>query len=111
MRAVSRGIYELSGAHIYRLPGSGGEVIQAEQSLNHANRSVLLFGADATEAKFKSEPLANFKILHFAVHGLPDPLFPDRAALVLGRDAKSNDDGLLQLREIVQLSLSACTPR
>ena len=107
MRAVSRGIYDLSGAHIYRLPGSGGEVIQAEQSLNHANRSVLLFGADATEAKFKSEPLANFKILHFAVHGLPDPQFPDRAALILGRDAKSNDDGLLQLREIVQLSLSA----
>jgi len=54
LRAVSRGIYELSGAHIYRLPGSGGEVIQAEQSLNRADRSVLLFGADATEAKFKS---------------------------------------------------------
>ena len=107
MRAVSRGIYELSGARIYRLPGSGGEVIQAEQSLNQANRSVLLFGAEATEAKFKSEPLANFKILHFAVHGLPDPQFPDRAALILGQDPKSNDDGLLQLREIVQLSLSA----
>ena len=107
MRAVSRGIYELSGAHIYRLPGSGGEVIQAEQSLNQANRSVLLFGTDATEAKFRSEPLANFKILHFAVHGLPDPQFPDRAALILGQDPKSNDDGLLQLREIVQLSLSA----
>jgi len=107
MRAVSQGIYDLSGAHIYRLPGSGGEVIQAELSLNHANRSVLLFGGDATEAKFKSEPLANFKILHFAVHGLPDPQFPDRAALILGRDPKSNDDGLLQQREIIQLSLSA----
>ncbi|MGO8786944.1 MAG: CHAT domain-containing protein [Terriglobia bacterium] len=55
----------------------------------------------------ESEPLVNFKVLPFAVHGLPDPQFPDRAALILGRDANSNDEGLLQLREIVQLSLSA----
>ena len=101
------GIYGITGGHLYRLPASGKEVIQVEQSLNHPSRSVLLFGADATESKFKSEPLANFKILHFAVHGLSDPEFPDRAALVLGREPRSNDDGLLQLREIVQLSLSA----
>jgi CHAT domain-containing protein len=107
MRAVSRGIYDVSGAHLYRLPASRQEVIGAEQSLNHPNRSVLLLGADATESKFKSEPLANFKILHFAVHGLSSPQFPDRAALVLGQDPKSNDSGLLQLREITQLSLSA----
>jgi CHAT domain-containing protein len=68
---------------------------------------VLLLDANATESKFKSEPLANFKILHFAVHGVASPQFPDRAALILGRDPKSNDDGLLQLREITQLSLSA----
>jgi CHAT domain-containing protein len=107
MRAASRSIFDISGAHLYRLPGSRREVIQAEQSLNHPNRSVLLFGADATEAKFKSEPLANFKILHFAVHGLSDPQLPDRAALILGRDPNSNDDGLLQPREIVHLPLSA----
>jgi CHAT domain-containing protein len=82
-------------------------VIGAEQSLNHPNRSVLLLDANATESKFKSEPLANFKILHFAVHGVASPQFPDRAALILGRDPKSNDNGLLQLREITQLSLSA----
>jgi CHAT domain-containing protein len=107
MRAVSRGIYDISGAHLYRLPASRQEVIGAEQSLKHSNLSVLLLDADATESKFKSQPLANFKILHFAVHGLSSPQFPERAALVLGRDPKSNDDGLLQFREITQLSLSA----
>jgi CHAT domain-containing protein/tetratricopeptide (TPR) repeat protein len=107
MRAVSRGIYDISGVHLYRLPASRQEVIGAEQSLNHPNRSVLLLDANATESKFKSEPLANFKILHFAVHGLSSPQFPERAALILGRDPKSNDDGLLQVREITQLSLSA----
>jgi CHAT domain-containing protein len=89
MRAASRGIYGLTGEHLYRLPGSGKELIQVEQSLNHPNGSVLLFGADATESKFKSEPLANFKILHFAVHGLSDPEFPERAALILGREPRS----------------------
>jgi CHAT domain-containing protein len=82
-------------------------VIGAEQALNHPGRPVLLLDADATESKFKSEPLANFKILHFAVHALSNPQFPDRAALILGRDPKSNDSRLLQFREIVQLSLSA----
>jgi CHAT domain-containing protein len=107
MRAVSRGIYDISGVHLYRLPASRQEVISAEQALNHPKQSVLLLGADATESKFKSEPLDNFKILHFAVHALSTPQIPDRAALILGRDPNSSDDGLLQLREITQLSLSA----
>jgi CHAT domain-containing protein len=107
MRAVSRGVYEMSGSHLYRLPASRQEVIGAAQSLNHPKLSVLLLGPDATESKFKSQLLDNFKILHFAVHGLSSPQFPDRAALVLGREPNSNDDGLLQFREITQLSLSA----
>jgi CHAT domain-containing protein len=107
IRAVSRGIYDISGAHIYRLPASRQEVIAAERSLNHPDLSVLLLDANATESKFKSQPLDNFKILHFAVHGVSSPQFPDRAALILGRDPKSNDDGLLQFPEITQLSLSA----
>jgi CHAT domain-containing protein len=82
-------------------------VIAAEQSLNHPDRSVALLGPDATESKFKSQPLGNFRILHFAVHGLSDPQFPDRAALVLGRDPNSTDDGLLEFQDITQLSLSA----
>ena len=97
----------VSGMHLYRLPGSRQEVIAAEQSLNHPDRSVALLGPDATESKFKSQPLGNFKILHFAVHGLSNPQFPDRAALVLGRDPNSSDDGLLKFQEITQLSLSA----
>ena len=96
MRAVGRGVYTVSGMHLYRLPLSRQEVLGAEQSLNHLDRSVALLGPDATESKFKSQPLGNFKILHFAVHGLSDPQFPDRAALVLGRDPNSNDDGLLE---------------
>lgn len=107
MRAVSRGVYDVSGTHLYRLPASRQEVMGAKRSLNHPNLSVLLLDANATESKFKSQPLGNFKILHFAVHGVSSPQFPERAALILGRDPNAIDDGLLQFQEIIQLSLSA----
>jgi len=64
-------------------------------------------GGDATKAKFESEPLANFRVIHFAVHGMSAPHFPERSALVLGRDPHRPDDGLLQFREIAQLPLTA----
>jgi CHAT domain-containing protein len=67
----------------------------------------LLLGADATEAAFKAQPLADFEIIHIAAHGIASAKFPDRAALVLGRDPKSDEDGLLQVREIRDLSLNA----
>jgi CHAT domain-containing protein len=107
MRAVASGVYDISGAHLYRLPASRQEVMAAERSLGHPDLSVLLLDADATKSNFKSQALDNFKILHFAVHGVSSPQFPDRAALVLGRAPNSNDDGLLQFQEITQLSLSA----
>ncbi|MGC1657457.1 MAG: CHAT domain-containing protein [Candidatus Acidiferrales bacterium] len=46
-------------------------------------------------------------MIHFAVHGISTPDFPERDALVLGRAPHSTDDGLLQVREIVQLKLNA----
>jgi CHAT domain-containing protein len=67
----------------------------------------LLLGRDATEAGFKAQPLPDFEIIHIAAHGIASPKFPDRAALVLGSDPKSGEDGLLQVREIRDLSLNA----
>ena len=67
----------------------------------------LLLASDATEARFKSLPLANYGIIHFAVHGIANTQFPDRAALVLSSSPGSTDDGLLQVREIRDLPLHA----
>ena len=39
--------------------------------------------------------------------GIASAKFPDRAALVLGNDPKSGEDGLLQVREIRDLNLAA----
>jgi CHAT domain-containing protein len=46
-------------------------------------------------------------VIHLAVHGVADPKYPERAALVLGPDAQNHDDGLLQAREITTLPLNA----
>jgi hypothetical protein len=44
---------------------------------------------------------------HIAAHGIASAKFPGRAALVLGNDPKSGEDGLLQVREIRDLNLAA----
>jgi CHAT domain-containing protein len=75
--------------------------------LGHPKQTTLLLGDKATETNFKSEPLSEFRIIHFAVHGVSVPDFPDRDALILGRDPHSTDEGPLQVREIARLSLDA----
>src|SRR5579859_538375 len=106
LRAVKRGFDDLVPARLHALPASRQEIMEASQALKQAS-SVLLMGEDATETAFKKQPLSNFKILHLAVHAVAEPRFPERAALVLGRDPNSNDYGLLQAREIANLSLNA----
>jgi CHAT domain-containing protein len=64
-------------------------------------------GTKATEAALKSQPLENFKILHLAAHAFSDTALPERAALLLAEDNRSEEDGLLQDREIRDLRLTA----
>jgi CHAT domain-containing protein len=101
----ARGIYDLGGAHFEPLPGSRDEVLGASEVFGSG--SAVLLGREATEAAFKHEPLAKFRVLHLAVHGISSSKYPERAALVLGRDPKSQEDGLLQTREIANLTLNA----
>jgi len=66
-----------------------------------------LLGTSATEAAFKTAKLADYRVIHLAVHGFADPTFPDRAAVVLLSDRSAGEDGFLQASEIVQLHLDA----
>lgn len=87
------------------LPHGADEVRSAAKIFG--NSSVILAGQEATEAAFKVEPLNRFLIIHIAAHGIANPRYPDRAALVLGLDPAHRDDGLLQAREIRELHLDA----
>jgi CHAT domain-containing protein len=100
---VERGIADLSGIALHDLPQTREEVEEIDKIIGHD--SILLVGKDATETAFKKEPLDQFRILHLAVHGFADTQYPERSALVLGKD--SSDDGLLQVREIIRLKLNA----
>ncbi len=102
---VERGIADLSGVSLHDLPQTREEVEEIGKIFGHD--SAVLLGKDATEAVFKKEPLDQFRILHLAVHGFADTQYPERSALVLGKDPNSNDDGLLQVREIIRLKLNA----
>jgi len=99
------GMVDFKGNPLPNLPETKEEITAAAKVFGSS--SVLLLGANATEAGFKSEPLDHFRIIHIAAHGITSARFPDRAALVLGQDSARHDDGLLQAREIRDLHLNA----
>src|SRR5262249_36166415 len=105
--------FDLEGVSFPELPGSRQEVVRVAGVMTGEKKTLL--GKDATEAEFKALPLADFRVIHLAVHGLGNSQFPDRAALVLGSSPSIGEDGLLQVREIRDLpfradlvTLSAC---
>jgi CHAT domain-containing protein len=100
-----RGVTDLSGIALHDLPQTRDEVEKIGRLVGH--NSVILVGREATETTFKKEPLDQFRIIHLAVHGFADIEYPERSALILGRDPNSTDDGLLQVREIIRLKLNA----
>ena len=88
------------------LPSSADEVEIAQAAFSK-RESKLLLGTNTTEAAFKAAKLAEYRVIHLAVHGFADPTFPDRAALVLLSDRSAGEDGFLQASEIVQLRFDA----
>jgi CHAT domain-containing protein len=66
--------------------------------------SVRRLGEDASEAWLKSAPLQRFGVLHLATHAVTDEAHPERSGVLLASGAASQD-GLLQIREIVDLNL------
>jgi CHAT domain-containing protein len=103
----ARGAYDMSGGRLGDLPNSRLELTESEQALGQPQASVLLTGKDARVKTFESEPLSNFKIIHFAVHGYSAPDFPERSGLILARDAGSKTNGILQVRDVAGLPLDA----
>ena len=61
------------------LPGSRQEITSVADIMKAPKQ--LLLGPNATEAAFKSLPLSDFSVIHFAVHGLDNAQFPDRAGI------------------------------
>jgi len=66
--------------------------------------SLRRLGEEASEAFVKATDLRRFGILHFAAHAVTDEMNPERSGVLLAPGGKEQD-GLLQIREIVDLDL------
>ncbi|MCC6178181.1 MAG: CHAT domain-containing protein [Chloroflexi bacterium] len=109
--SVSRSVFDLDGSQLRPLPSANDEARAVAAAMGE--KSTLLLGEAATEAAIRHLPLQDYRLVHFAVHGIPSTRFPARSALLV-RPA-GDDDGLLQAREILGLrfgadlvTLSAC---
>lgn len=90
-----------------RLYGARMEVLSIANSLKGATETVTLLGNDASEAAIKAMNMAEFNILHFAVHGIHDTNYLAGSALVLGSHVDETEDGILQAWEISRMQLKA----
>ncbi|MGB8951696.1 MAG: CHAT domain-containing tetratricopeptide repeat protein [Candidatus Aminicenantales bacterium] len=111
---IFQNIYSTSAFHFFRLTYSGLEVEKIAAHFKK-KKTDLFLREKATEDELKRSPLANYKILHFATHGLIDEKKPARSALVLSLNPDSTEDGFVQMRELYNLrinsdlvTLSAC---
>jgi CHAT domain-containing protein/Tfp pilus assembly protein PilF len=101
---ATRGVYDVDAANLGPLPMATEEARYVGNVLGGGNSLVLVDGG-ATEAAVKAQPLADYRILHFAAHGIMSTKVPARSALVLRPSGV--EDGLLQAREILNLRLNA----
>jgi len=99
---------KLGYANWTNLPGTLAEVNAIHRLIQS---SKLLTGSEASEQIIKemsdTGKLANYKILHFATHGIVIPEVPDLSALVLSLNDTTNEDGYLTMNEIVKLKIKA----
>lgn len=99
MRGLGNGGFSL-------LTGSKQEVLAAAAAIDDPSDSVLI-GPKATKYAFEHEKLAQYRIIHMAVHGFADRDDPERSALVLLSNPSVGEDGFLEASEIVQFRIKA----
>ncbi|MBT3765181.1 MAG: CHAT domain-containing protein, partial [Rhodospirillales bacterium] len=108
----SRGVGNSELAKLPRLPDTGEEVVSVAKALRADQKRDVFLGTRATEEAVKQANLSDYKVLHFATHGLI-PLDLNgltQPALALSSPnltAGTREDGLLTMGEILTLKLDA----
>ena len=104
--AVSNtGIEKDSTSSLTELPNARLEV-EKISVLYPKQRTMLLIGKEASEAKLKTMRLHDFRTIHLASHGLIDEERPQLSSIYLNA-GNSNEDGYLTMREIFDLKLDS----
>lgn len=90
-------------------PISASELVTASSTMNRSATTLLTGGAFTDTAVKNRSDLSDYRIIHFATHGLvtaPKPSCPARPALVTSFGDKDSD-GLLTFQEIFDLKINA----
>jgi CHAT domain-containing protein len=98
-------MFDLAGVKLPPLPNANSEARLVGEMMGP--NSVVITGQAATESAVKSQPLDQYRVLHFAVHGVTSSSRPERAGLVFFPNADGSEDGLWQVREIERTRLRA----
>ncbi len=104
--SVNRQLYQKRGGAYHRLPFTSREV-QNIANLFPSNRRRVYLRARAMEENVKAEKLTEYRVVHFATHGLIDEKTPDRSCILLTLDDDPAEDGFLQVQEIFDLKFNA----
>jgi CHAT domain-containing protein len=107
-RAIREAGVAEASLRIPRLPGTRREAAAITALLPEAQRKQAL-DFDASRAVATSEELSQYRIIHFATHGLLNSQHPELSGIVLSlvdREGKPQD-GFLRMHEIYNLKLPA----
>lgn len=108
-KTVTRGAYQKLGIGSWGdLPGTLKEVNTIKANVSGA---MVLTGSSVSEAKVSdmstSGQLDDYKVIHFATHGIVVPEVPELSALVLSQSGNVKEDGYLTMDEIEGLKIKA----
>ncbi|MBA3712376.1 MAG: CHAT domain-containing protein [Pyrinomonadaceae bacterium] len=93
------------GKKLVPLPEAEIEVRKVA-AIHGLERSKIYLGKEALEERAKGEA-PGYRVLHFATHGFLDNVNPMYSYLVLAQGDGTQQDGLLETREIINLNLRA----
>jgi CHAT domain-containing protein len=101
---------KMLAAALPQLPDTANELNAVAKDLG-VPKSDIHLGADASETMVKRAPLADYRIVYFATHGLVagdvKGISEPSLALSIPREPSALDDGLLTASEVAQLKLNA----
>ena len=103
---IFQNFYASSAFRFFPLKFSGTEV-QRIAALFRPRRADVYVKGQASEKTLQTVPLDDYKIIHFAAHGLIDDQRPARSSIVLSLDPAAPEDGFVQVREIYNLKMRA----
>jgi CHAT domain-containing protein len=93
---------------IPRLPASLREA-KAIMAVTPQSQGTMAIGFEASRARIMGDDLKNYRIIHFATHGILDNEHPEMSGLILSMIDKegNSQDGYLRLRDIYGLDVRA----